>query len=528
MASPIQGPLHSDKYKNDDEDDKEITNGSDPTLLKHDNDTKNAARLSEKHVGRWREDEDAQFKDINKYSEYDIGDYATTIPTYPFADGISLCVDAAAVEEGNGQMKTRDAPIAMIGTCMSERSNVHLPSVYPDEDNVAEGEGEDYSGFSSRSDKGVVDSASDVKNPSQPQPGAFRVPGIGRQEDHGDDSEWERDEVSSVDEEDAFCPDHGACDDDDDDDDDKTNLPVAYEAELVDNERYHERRSIQEVVLAHAQIDTTRHLIQVLLVVCSLVLIILVILLPILLLVVRQDDSNHVVVGTPDADNVGAGSHTASPAPSQSPSQAPSQSPSQAPTMDSCPPRHVNYSNGFDCNALMNLELRGFATCETTTPNETHSSGGLIRLTGNSSMDQVGTAFAKFFFPDCNSHFSFTWQVQYHIDDTGGDGIALVLHQDPQGTYAYGDYGGNLGVYRDDDDTTSPIFIANALVIEMDIWLNRNHGDETAPAVQVVLTDDAGSRTSLIETSAPLLMTKTKAGNRLWVVYDGRNSQLHI
>jgi len=529
MASPVQGPLHyysDNKCENDDEDNKKITNGRDNTKKNPE------CCLLEKDdaVGRWGEDEDAKPRD----EQYDIGEY--------------------------------------------------------NEDNVAvaEGEGENYTGFSFRSDKGV-DSKSDVKNRSQPQTGAFRVPGIGRQ----DDSEWDSDDASSMeDNEDVFCPNHGASDDDDDDDDDddKTNLPMAYAAELV------ERRSTKEVVLAHAQIDTTRHLIQVLLLVCSLVLVILVILLPIMLLVVRQNDN------TPDADNVGAASHTRT---SPAPSQFPSQTPSQAPTMDSCPGWHMNFSNGFACNASMNLELGGDATCKTTTLNETHSSsGGLIRLTGNSSQFQIGTAFVPFFFPDCNSDFSFTWQVQYHIDEPGGDGITLVLHQDLQGMYAYSNATGSLGVYRNEsypdelisyndtmysgnytddynntndqiytddniytgndtiddnytdapnhtnnymddgnytddanymvDDTNGsnfpfwePSFIANALVIEMDLNLNREYGDEIAPAVHVVLADDAGNWTTLIETPA-LLMTKTKAANTLWVEYDGRNSRLHI
>jgi len=294
--------------------------------------------------------------------------------------------------------------------------------------------------------------------------------------------------------------------------------------------------------------------IRALLVVCSLILILLVILIPTLILGRRNNDDagqNSTNQGdlqdfapstTPPLDLYRitiAPTSTTLMSPTLIPTAAMSTSSTLSSPSSSCHPHVVNYSNGFTCDDnnssfAGDFHLNANAQCTSVLKDD----GGIssfLRLTPAAN-GQFGTAFVPFTFSDCNKNnntdYSFFWQIKYRFVNGKGDGMALILHQDPNGTSALGSSGGLLGVYRADNPTSPSTsrFIANAVVIEMDYYKNNEFEntslpDHYVPAVQMVQVNDVGDKTNLAVVQANDLMLMKEG--KFWVDYNGGNRTLN-
>ncbi|TYP96705.1 hypothetical protein C7447_1061, partial [Tenacibaculum adriaticum] len=83
-----------------------------------------------------------------------------------------------------------------------------------------------------------------------------------------------------------------------------------------------------------------------------------------------------------------------------------------------------------------------------------------VRLTQNIN-DQSGQAFSKNTL-SFNKDFSFSFEANLGTNDGGADGIAIVFHNDPQGSLATGANGQGIGAGG----------ITNGIVLEIDTWDN--------------------------------------------------------
>ena len=118
--------------------------------------------------------------------------------------------------------------------------------------------------------------------------------------------------------------------------------------------------------------------------------------------------------------------------------------------------------------------------------------GDRIRLTP-AAYYQRGSAWYRFQEPVTNGfHFHFQFQISDigtvpNVSGTGGDGFALVIHNDS--LTAIGDYGWGIG-YSGVDGRDA---IANSVAIEFDTWRNAGLDDPNANHVSVHTRGSSGN-----------------------------------
>ena len=137
-----------------------------------------------------------------------------------------------------------------------------------------------------------------------------------------------------------------------------------------------------------------------------------------------------------------------------------------------------------------------------------------------------GSAFAAITFDD-TANYPFEAYYEYDITDTvingasvGGiaDGIAFLVHIDPQGVNALNDAGGSLGVYGAGG-------IHCAIVIELDTYFGPTNYGPHAPfstvdytrALDIIATDEAGNATRYAEVDITDIFTMQ---GKVWVSHN--------
>ena len=148
-----------------------------------------------------------------------------------------------------------------------------------------------------------------------------------------------------------------------------------------------------------------------------------------------------------------------------------------------------------------------------------------LELTSEDPM-KSGSAFAAITFDD-TTNYPFEAYYEYDISDTvingtsvGGsaDGIAFLVHIDPQGVNALNDAGGALGVYGAGG-------IHCAIVIELDTYFGPTNTGPHAPfstdnytrALDIIATDEAGNATRYAELDITDIFTMQ---GKVWVSHN--------
>lgn len=148
-----------------------------------------------------------------------------------------------------------------------------------------------------------------------------------------------------------------------------------------------------------------------------------------------------------------------------------------------------------------------------------------LELTSEDPM-KSGSAFAAITFDD-TTNYPFEAYYEYDISDTvingasvGGsaDGIAFLVHIDPQGVNALNDAGGALGVYGAGG-------IHCAIVIELDTYFGPTNTGPHAPfstenyvrALDIIATDEAGNATRYAEVDITDIFTMQ---GKVWVSHN--------
>ena len=94
--------------------------------------------------------------------------------------------------------------------------------------------------------------------------------------------------------------------------------------------------------------------------------------------------------------------------------------------------------------------------------------------------DQSGDAFSTARI-DFNLSWDFTFELFFGNNDNGADGIGFVLHNDPAGANAEGDFGEGLGIAG----------VENSIAIEFDTFQNSNLDDPTADHTAFILDPES-------------------------------------
>ena len=148
-----------------------------------------------------------------------------------------------------------------------------------------------------------------------------------------------------------------------------------------------------------------------------------------------------------------------------------------------------------------------------------------LELTSEDPM-KSGSAFAAITFDD-TTNYPFEAYYEYDISDTvingtsvGGsaDGIAFLVHIDPQGVNALNDAGGALGVYGAGG-------IHCAIVIELDTYFGPTNVGPHAPfstenyarALDIIATDEAGNATRYAEVDITDIFTMQ---GKVWISHN--------
>ena len=148
-----------------------------------------------------------------------------------------------------------------------------------------------------------------------------------------------------------------------------------------------------------------------------------------------------------------------------------------------------------------------------------------LELTSEDPM-KSGSAFAAITFDD-TTNYPFEAYYEYDISDTvnngtsvGGsaDGIAFLVHIDPQGVNALNDAGGALGVYGAGG-------IHCAIVIELDTYFGPTNTGPHAPfstenfarALDIIATDEAGNATRYAEVDITDIFTMQ---GKVWISHN--------
>ena len=118
---------------------------------------------------------------------------------------------------------------------------------------------------------------------------------------------------------------------------------------------------------------------------------------------------------------------------------------------------------------------------------------------------------------DLPKPFSLTFEINLGANDAGGDGMAFVLHNDPNGKDALGATGGGLGAKG----------IVNGLAIEIDTYKNADDPSDIANDHTNLVDTDNGSLLSPvtnlgnIEDGAWHTVQLTWDGTSLFYTFDG-------
>ena len=168
--------------------------------------------------------------------------------------------------------------------------------------------------------------------------------------------------------------------------------------------------------------------------------------------------------------------------------------------------------------------LNGDAVCRPYQPRDTKFPDR-VRLTDDAP-NQAGSAYTTSTFRN-TEYFPFETFFEYEIipgqDETVADGIAFVIHFDPDGVDALSSVGGGLGVYNGYPES-APWGIRNALIIEVDTFLNEGpfppfSTNQYARTIDVIVTDGEGYATRVHEEDISLTIPWSNRG-KMWISHS--------
>ena len=166
------------------------------------------------------------------------------------------------------------------------------------------------------------------------------------------------------------------------------------------------------------------------------------------------------------------------------------------------------------------VTLNGDASCKASSGRPDR-----VRLTDDAP-NQAGSAYTTSIFRNTD-YFPFESFFEYEIipgqDETVADGIAFVIHFDPDGVEAISSVGGGLGIYNGYPES-GPGGIRNALIIEIDTFFNEGpfppfSTNQYARAIDVIVTDDEGYATRVHEEDISLTIPWSNRG-KVWISHS--------
>jgi len=169
------------------------------------------------------------------------------------------------------------------------------------------------------------------------------------------------------------------------------------------------------------------------------------------------------------------------------------------------------------------LNLNGDATCKPSPGRPDR-----VRLTDD-AVNQAGSAYTTSTFRN-TEYYPFETFFEYEIiaeqDEVPADGIAFVIHDDPNGVNALGSGGGGLGIYNG-YPRSGPGGVRNALIVEIDTYSNEGpfppfSTNEYTRTIDVITTDTEGYATRLHEEDISLTIPWSNRG-KLWVAHSVRS-----
>lgn len=178
----------------------------------------------------------------------------------------------------------------------------------------------------------------------------------------------------------------------------------------------------------------------------------------------------------------------------------------------------------------------------------TDGGGTVLRLTTDTvSQDAAGSAFSSNKVAIQNDT-SFTAQFTFETSTNQPDGVAFILHNDPNGGNALGDGAPGLGYQDFENASRSPEVreIVNAIVVEFDTYTNGGIYNDIGPnrrsgnSIEVALIDGNGDRILLDENDQAITRTDLQkdlsstfdfndtTAYTAWVEYDGATQILRV
>ncbi len=139
---------------------------------------------------------------------------------------------------------------------------------------------------------------------------------------------------------------------------------------------------------------------------------------------------------------------------------------------------------------------------------------GVVTLTENAP-GQVGAVMAGQRI-DLRDDFQFTFNVFLGSNDGGADGLAFVMHNDPDGSKAIGSSGGGLGAAG----------LSNGLALEFDTWQNFGDFNDLANDHAGWIDTDAAGAAAQVSTSLDLGNIEDSAWHVVQVSWDAQTKTL--